>query len=254
MFPTSSTGLVNTYRIPFGSSIIITLSHPIQECTFWYIVRGVENMPVVLGDLVLPNSARLRLYKNEAKKLSPFEYYTLASVQNKSGALFLSTLKANSSDLTFLEACYRVQIDGGEPMLLSSGTEDFFLSAYYFNKGTFHTPNAGLTAMQSPGFITAYKFFEEDPVLFTKSLVLRSRCGEDAHHCLTNTTQRFSPGAAGSCTVTPAGRKICYPRRDEKNPANYTVTLAPTEVTTYTWIYEWDSHEAPTMYKIRDEV
>ena len=230
------TGLQNTYRIPFGKSIKITLMQPKGKCMFWYIIRGVENLPVVLGDLILPSNARLRLYKNEGVTLNPMQYYTLASVTGKGGALFQSTLKANSSDLNFLEACYRVQIDGGETQLLSSGTEDFFLSAYYFNQGTFHLPNSGATYIQSPGFVTAYKFFENDPVLFTKSFVLMSRCGEDNYHCLKNSTSHYLRGDPESCTVTADGRKMCYPGRGPLNR----VALAQTKVTTYTWVYEWD--------------
>ena len=194
-------------------------------------------MPVILGDLILPTSARLRLYKNVNKVLSPMEYYQLASVSGKAGALFQSTLKANSSDLNYLEACYRVQIDGGETQLLSSGTEDFFLSAYYFNQGTFHLPNSGLTYIQSPGFVTAYKFFENDPVLFTKSFVLMSRCGEDSHACLKNSTNLYQRGEPTSCMTTTGGNKMCYPGRTS-HPSK--LQLSQTVVTTYTWVYEWD--------------
>ena len=47
---------------------------------------------------------------------------------------------------TYLEACMRAVIDGADkPLFLSSGGEDYYLSAYYFNQGEFKTPNSGLT-------------------------------------------------------------------------------------------------------------
>ena len=40
----------------------------------------------------------------------------------------------------YLEACMRALIDGdASPIFLSSGAEDYFLSAYYFDEGQFKT-------------------------------------------------------------------------------------------------------------------
>ena len=95
------------------------------------------------------------------------------------GALFQVTLAASSSDFTYLEGCVRAFIDGNNTTtFLSSGTEDFFLSAFYYNSGLFHSDNSGLTYKADPGTMSAYKFFEDDPVLFSKSFRLRWRCGE----------------------------------------------------------------------------
>lgn len=32
---------------------------------FYYLVRGVENMPVIINGIPLPPNARMNLYKNE---------------------------------------------------------------------------------------------------------------------------------------------------------------------------------------------
>lgn len=58
-------GFFNTFRIPFGKSIKITFQRPGPDCTIWYIVRGVENLPVIIGDVELPAGARLKVYKTE---------------------------------------------------------------------------------------------------------------------------------------------------------------------------------------------
>ena len=51
----------------------------------------------------------------------------------------------------------RAMIDGAEePLFLSSGGEDYFLSAFYFDEGEFRAPGAGLT-YKSGGSMSAYK-------------------------------------------------------------------------------------------------
>jgi len=210
----SGGGLYNTYRIPFLSSIKITAENW-QQGTYWYIVRGVTNYPIILGDLQLPSNARLYLYKNENVELVPNEFITLADVNMTSGALFGVTLQANSSDFNYLEACMRVKIDyQTNYQYLSSGTEDFFLSAYYFDSGMYHDDNAGCTYLEGPGLMSAYKFFSRDPILFTKGIELVWRCGETS-----DCPSSFPPG------------------EKKRKPEN--LQLANTWVTSYTWIYQY---------------
>ena len=209
-------GLFNTFRIPFLKSLRVTLSSP-HSGFFFYIIRGVENYPLILGDLQLPSNARLRLYKNENVTLKPYEFLPLAKVDNSSGALFMVTLATNSTDYQYLEACMRVLIDGTE-MFLSSGTEDFFLSAYYFNAGLYHFNDAGLTAKDDKGFVSMYKFFDRDPILFSQSFELTWRCGE-----------------------TSGDKNGCPSSFPPKSGHEYHFVAGPSDtfVTTYTWVYEW---------------
>jgi len=74
---------------------------------------------------------------------------------NTSGAVYQITIAANR-DVTWLP----------------SGREDFFLSAYYFDSGVYHTENSGLTYSNGKGTMSVYKFFDNDPLLFSKSLDL----------------------------------------------------------------------------------
>ena len=217
-------GIYNTYRIPFMKSIMVTASHP-NGGIFWYIIRGVENYPLILGSLLLPKTARLRLYKNEKVTLQPLQFLTLANVAQTAGALYQVTLAVESNSSSYLEACMRARIDGSPDITwLSSGTEDFFLSAYYFNRGLYHLDNAGLT-YKSNGTLSAYKFFENDPFLFSSSLELIWRCGEtinppDLQGCPSD----FPPGDSG------------YKHRDYYSAPK---VLDAITATTYTWVYEW---------------
>ena len=172
--------------------------------------------PLILGNLQLPANTRLMLYKNGNVSLEPLQFLDLANIQNSAGALFQVTLAANSTDFNYLEACMRAYIDGSNTTTwLSSGTEDFFLSAYYFNEGLFYSDNSGLTYIEKPGTMSAYKFFETDPLLFTKSFTLRWRCGETVG------------SGKNDCPNLYNGSRLASPK------------LANTVVTTYTWVYEW---------------
>ena len=263
----------NTFRIPFGKSFRVTATRP-NHAQFWYIIRGVENYPVVLGDLVLPPNARLKLYKRENVFMWPFEFLNMAHVTGSAGAVFLVTLNAVTSvpafpQVSFLEGCYRTFIDGSnKTMWLSSGTEDFFLSAYYFNAGRFQAPNSGLTYIDK-GRVSAYKFFENDPLLFSKSLDLWWRCSDvditkDKHGC-PNRWPNPSPYADQNQFYKKAKlsneEKIAVEeirkglKKNEELPKNWAAmekeritkegkpyvyaTFHSANVTTYTWVYEW---------------
>lgn len=213
----SGANVYDTYRIPFGTSIRVTAQlapgvegHPM----FWWIIRGTENLPVEIGGVKLPDNARLHLYKLENYTAKPLEEFNLCNVTGN-GALYEVTMAAKGlrtlpdekdrwQDLSFMEGCMRAYIGGAaKPLFLSSGLEDYFLGTYYFNRGRYATPVAGLTHFdKAKNEFSAYRFHEDDPVFFQNGLRLTCRCGEELdgkmlHNC---------------------------------PPARYT---------TYTWLYEW---------------
>ena len=271
---TADGGIYNTFRIPFSKSFRVTATTQ-SSGYMWYIIRGVENYPVVLGDLVLPSHTRLRLYKNENFRLKPLDFMNLAYVKSSAGALFMVTLVAESSNLVFLEGCFRAYIDGSNRTTwLSSGTEDFFLSAFYFDKGLYHLSNAGLT-YKGKGLISAYKFFENDPVLFTKSFELWWRCSDkdisgDKYGCPNSWPDTTPPRSEHFFKDYTAMKDKLYRREvllskeelykrlqffdkelssteemqlkykiAKEGVQGYLPPMEPTTVTTYTWVYEW---------------
>ena len=224
-------GLYNTIRLPFQKSIRVTFESPTSGY-YWYIVRGSENYQVKIGDLILPKTAMLKLYKVENYVIQPKEYIVVAATTNKTGLLYKVTLAATSSDFTYLEACYRALIDDAKDFqFLSSGTEDFFLSAYYYSGGIFHTDHAGLTFFQKPGTMSAYKFFEEDPVIFNKSFKLIWRCGE----IVDNDCYK----AGGGCYIEGNTRYCNTKYGTHKHTIPNGVQFAVTKMSSYVWTYEW---------------
>jgi hypothetical protein len=210
-------GIYNTYRIPFGKSVRVTAQRSRNSPTqspFWWIVRGTENLPVLIGGVRLPETARLKLHRLEKYTAKPMEEFNLCDVKG-AGALYQVTIAGRGlqvredwRSLSFLEACMRAYIDNSaEPMLLSSGLEDYFLGTYYFNRGRYANDVAGLTHLNPKDHtFSAYRFHDEDPIFFHSGLRLTCRCGETEH-----------------------GTKEGPPAADP----------AETEYTTYTWVYEW---------------
>lgn len=210
-------GLYNTFRIPFGKGVRVTAQRPRDAAAaspFWWIVRGTEHLPVVIGGIRLPASARLRLHRLEQYTAKPMEEFSVCE-SPRAGMLYQVTLAARGlnetggwKNLSFLEACMRAYVDGArEPMLLSSGLEDYFLGTYYFNRGRYATALSGLTHFDAKTrTVSAYRFHDEDPIVFHHGFRLTCRCGETED---------------GAAQGKPAG-----------DPPS-------TEYTTYAWVYEW---------------
>jgi hypothetical protein len=210
-------GVYNTYRIPFRTSVRVSAQRDRkspENSPFWWIIRGTENLPVYIAGVRLPDKARLKLHKLETYTAQPLEEFSLCDVRGH-GALYQVTIAARGlgqtddwKSLSFLEACMRAYMDGrAEPVMLSSGLEDYFLGTYYFNRGRYATSLAGLTHMDRENrTFSAYRFHDEDPVFFQRSLRLTCRCGETAD---------------GSKDSDTAG-----------DPP-------PTEYSTYAWVYQW---------------
>ena len=201
-------GIYDTYRIPFGRNVRVTAQRGKDEegnPPFWWIIRGVENLPVVLGGVRLPESARLKLYKVENHTTKPLEELDIYNGR-RSGALYQVTIAGRSSTFGFLESCVRAYLGGSKsPLMLSSGMEDYFLGTYYFNRGKYYTPVAGLTHLVPQKEFSAYRFHEADPVFFQNGLRLTIRAGEQIDE------------------------KVYGPK---PGPAE-------TVYTTYAWVYEW---------------
>lgn len=177
-------GIYNTYRVPFGSQIVVTVQMPSSVTSnqaFWWIIRGETNYPITFNGYTLPSTARLQLQKQNNILVQPLDLFTMAQISGKTGMLYQVTMAANSSSFSFLEGQFRAYIDGATtPLYLSSGTEDYFLGSYYFNDGIYHLPVAGCTHYVDNEAFSGYRFHEEDPVFFSNALTLQGRCGEEA--------------------------------------------------------------------------
>ena len=116
--------LKNRYRVPFGTSVRITATLP-HDGIIYYYCRGMTHLPVVVGDLQLPDSARLTLHKNWGVEVQPLEQLALVPQRAGTAGLLYSTMWSAASEfIGFMEGCVRAEADGGPTIYLSSGTEE----------------------------------------------------------------------------------------------------------------------------------
>lgn len=207
-------GFFNNYQIPFGKSIRVTaqrMDTSTKAEWIWWIIRGVENGRARLGGITLPETARLKLHRREAHTAEPLEEFNLCDVKGR-GAVFQVAIAGQGlagEHMSFLEACVRAYIGGAkEPVMLSSGLEDYFLGTYYFDTGRYYADMAGLTHFDEKSLrFSAYRIHDQDPLFFNNGLRLTCRNGETEH------------GTAQG--------PVAY----KKPPKS--------KFTTYTWVYQW---------------
>lgn len=186
-------GQFNNYRIPYGNGVRVTVLPEtkvfdgVTGRKAWWTIRGTENLPPVVGGRSLPPGARLVLHRVERHKAGPLEEFALCDVK---GAGFIYQVAmavegaAHNGDWTdfgYMEGCVRAYVDGaGEPVFLSSGLEDYFLGSGYFHQNQcYYGPVAGLTHIdKKANRFSAYRFHDDDPVVFQNGIKLTLRCGE----------------------------------------------------------------------------
>jgi len=81
-------------------------------------------------------------------------------------------MQSYDGGLGFLEGDHKIFVDGEKkPSVYGTGTEDYFSSGWYFNKGEYAGPYNGLILKNDTlGRIAAYRFHIPDPVPFKKSI------------------------------------------------------------------------------------
>uniref|UniRef100_A0A7V4XUK8 DUF2961 domain-containing protein n=1 Tax=Acidobacterium capsulatum TaxID=33075 RepID=A0A7V4XUK8_9BACT len=188
----SPSGVFLNYRVPYRKSIRVTAELPpgvARDTVFWWIVRGIEGLPLQISGLNFPENTRLRLHKRVDLTVHPLQEFTLCDVAG-SGMVFMVSMAAQSTNFEFMEGQMRAYIDGSStPQFLSSGLEDYFLGTYYFNRGLYHFHQAGLTHKNEEDHsFSAYRFHDLDPVLFSGGLRLACRCGEKRGDLIFGTT------------------------------------------------------------------
>lgn len=82
------------------------------------------------------------------------------------------SMQSYDRGLGYLEGDEMVYVDGEiQPSMYGTGTEDYFISGWYFNRGEFAAPYHGLILKDdSLGRIAAYRFQIQDAIPFKKSI------------------------------------------------------------------------------------
>jgi len=211
------------FQIPFTTSIRQTME-AVENATctagggVYTMVRGTLDIPIVIGTVSIPlPQARLYLI-NQEKVYQPLDFVPLFDIPNSAGLYFMSSIAVQSGSMNFLEGCFHLFSPYDAPwpgVLLSTGTEDYYDSGWYFDGGQFIMPISGCTHLaNNPNNVTwsAYRFHTRDPMSFTNGARFFWRNGD---------------------TIDPAGIK-CLSIDGE-------VVGTPTESTvkSYAWVYLW---------------
>jgi len=102
---------------------------------------------------------------------TPGKNYTILEIKG-SGHYVGTALFMAGSEIGLLEGNEMVYIDGSkEPVIEGTGTEDYFSSGWYFDRGTYSAPYHGLVIKdENPVRISAYRWHIEDAIPFRRSI------------------------------------------------------------------------------------
>jgi len=211
----------NNIRIPFQKSVRVSWQNTQANAGGMYIIlRGLPNLPISFSGIPVPSTARLNLIVQNVN-MQPLQYIDLVNIPaGTKGLYFFHTLAVTSGNLNFLEGCYHSYSPPNQAFpgtLLSTGTEDYFDSGWYFNAGEFRFPVAGYTHYAQSGntlTFSAYRFHEMDPLAFNNGFRMSWRNGD-----------AIDPQTGLKCFIQNGGNVVGSP----------TVS----NVTTYSWVYTW---------------
>jgi hypothetical protein len=151
----------------------------------WIIIHGTENLPTNFHGFLLPSNARLTLHKIESETYDPLAWIHLVDIPNGHGLLLSHTLAVISGNLNFLEGCYHAYTKYEQEfpgLIVSTGTEDYFDSAFYFNAGQYHFEASGFTHYKQLSNNSlewsAYHMHDLDPIFFTNGFRFDWRNGD----------------------------------------------------------------------------
>jgi hypothetical protein len=145
----SATSFTNTVPVPFASAVRITLTYTGNaSSTLYYQAHGQTGTGLVpFGVSTLPLSARLVIQRN-ALTLPRLAYLPIVNVSaGRSGLIAAMAIAFTAPNLNTLEGCFNMYATASTPFpgeLHSTGTEDEFISSYYYDQGAFQGRNAGL--------------------------------------------------------------------------------------------------------------
>jgi len=178
--------------IPFSKSIRVTIQLPpeIPSAVAYAMVRGVENIPLTIGMIQLPSSARLRTFLRTSVSLPVLGFHQLVEVTGPCYLLgaMIDLSSFDKGSLNSLEGCWHAYFPGTQyaqfpGLLLGTGSEDYPESAYYFNAGPYRGPTSGLTIFapnEKNGIsrISFYKLHHRDPIFFGNGFRFEWRNGD----------------------------------------------------------------------------
>lgn len=166
----SSGGYYSFFPMPFKKSAKIEIINNASEVIdgFFYNIgyREVKNLP--------KDTAYFHAKYRQEIKTQKGKNYLILNAKGKGNfvGLVLNMWGYRKDYLMFLEGDEIITVDEEKiPSVMGTGTEDYFLSGYYFNKGTYYAPLHGcLIKDKENSKISAYRFRIADAIPFNKEI------------------------------------------------------------------------------------
>jgi hypothetical protein len=166
----SSGGYYCYFPMPFGRTARVEVVNETgEEINSFYYHINYQQLPEPLdGDVAYFHATWRR-----EPRTHPGKAYTLLNAEGRGHLVGVNmSMQSYNNDMQYLEGDEMVYVDGEKaPSIAGTGTEDYFNSGWYFNKGEFAAPYHGLILKDdSLQRIAAYRFHIQDAIPFTKSL------------------------------------------------------------------------------------
>ena len=177
----SASSFTNTIPVPFASGLRIALHYTgSRSATLYYQAHGTLMGPAnptdgstfPFGGSRVPLTARLVIQRN-ALTLPRLAYLAIVNFTAGEGLIAAMAIAFKAPNLNTLEGCFNLYKTATTPFpgqLHSTGTEDEFISSYYFDQGPFQGRNAGVYYKGNGGepvsTISMWRSYYEDPMRF----------------------------------------------------------------------------------------
>lgn len=166
----SSGGYYCYFPMPFNKSARIEVENQSSmEVNSFYYHIDYHKIPRPLDSTIAYFHAQWR----RETRCDPSKNYTVLEAEGSGHFVGMNmSMQSYEKGMQYLEGDEKVFVDGEKfPSLYGTGTEDYFNSGWYFNRGEFAAPYHGLILKDdSLSRIAAYRFHILDAIPFTKSI------------------------------------------------------------------------------------
>lgn len=166
----TSGGYFCYFPMPFNKKARIeAVNETGQEVFAFYYHIGYHKLKESLDDDVAYFHAQWR----RDVRTNPKENYLLLDAEGEGHFIGMNmNMQSYNKSLWFLEGDEMVFVDGEKhPSIYGTGTEDYFTSGWYFNRGEYYAPFHGMILKDEKNSrIVAYRHHIFDPIPFRKSL------------------------------------------------------------------------------------
>jgi hypothetical protein len=208
----SATSWNSNIAIPFNGSLEITLQYipPTGGATIYYQAHGIDGVQQSFNGIQLPSHARLQL-QTQRLTLPALAYLPIVTVPaGNTGVIAGIAIAFTAPNLNTLEGCFHLYTTSTTPypgQLHSTGTEDEFISSYYFDLGVFQGRSAGIFyKVDAPASISMYRNYQDDAMVVNDGGSFVWRNGDTSDDtgvkCMVQTGGHIAgnPGAADTQT------------------------------------------------------